>query len=172
MSGNRLIGLILTVIGLGIALIAGLWLASQVSVGALTTGGAVLGAGLAFIPVAALVGSGLYLYARGSAQEQIESQMHKQRHLLDIVKSRGQISVNDLALEMTISVDEVRDLVHQLVGLQVFSGYINWRDGTLYSAEAANLRALKQCRNCGGEIVLAGKGVMACKYCGTEYFLS
>jgi hypothetical protein len=56
MKGNRLIGLILTVVGLGIALIAGLWLASQVSAEALTTGGAVLGAGLAFIPVAALVG--------------------------------------------------------------------------------------------------------------------
>lgn len=98
--------------------------------------------------------------------------MQKQRRLLDIVKSRGQVSVNDLALEMRISVDNVKDMVHQLVGLQVFSGYINWQEGTLYSAEAAGLRNLDKCKNCGGEITLAGKGVVACKYCGTEYFLS
>jgi len=98
--------------------------------------------------------------------------MQKQRRLLDIVKSRGQVSVNDVALEMATSVDEVRTLIHQLVGLQVFSGYVNWKDGTVYSAEAASLRDLKQCRNCGGQIVLAGKGVVTCKFCGTEYFLS
>lgn len=172
MSGNRLIGVILTIVGLGLALIAGLWLASQVSTGALTAGGAALGAGLAFIPVAALTGFGLYLYVKGGAQAQADSQMQKQRRLLDIVKSRGQVSVNDVALEMATSVDDVRTIIHQLVGLQVFSGYINWKDGTVYSAEAASLRDLKQCRNCGGEIVLAGKGVVTCKYCGTEYFLS
>ncbi|MCS7072205.1 MAG: hypothetical protein NZM00_11915 [Anaerolinea sp.] len=162
----------MTGVGLSIALIAGLWLATQVSAEALSVGGAVLGAGLAFIPVATFIGFGLYLYAKGGEQEQIESQMQKQRRLLDIVKSRGQVSVNDLALEMATSVDEVRELVHQLVGLQVFSGYVNWKDGTLYSAEAASLRDLQQCRNCGGAIMLAGKGIMVCKYCGTEYFLS
>ncbi|MCK6577678.1 MAG: hypothetical protein L6Q98_06190 [Anaerolineae bacterium] len=172
MNQTRLVGIILGVIGLGIALIGGLWLASQVSAGALDSGGALLGAGIAFIPVALLLGSGVYLFVRGGAQAQEESVMQKQRRLLDIVKSRGQVSVNDLALEMRISVDNVKDMVHQLVGLQVFSGYINWQEGTLYSAEAAGLRNLDKCKNCGGEITLAGKGVVACKYCGTEYFLS
>lgn len=172
MNQTRLIGIILGVVGLGIALIAGFWLASQVSGGNLSSGGALLGAGLAFIPVALLVGFGVYMFVRGGTEAQTESTMQKQRQLLDIVKSRGKVGVNDLALEMHVSVDSVKDMIHQLVGLQVFSGYINWDEGTLYSAEAANLRNLDKCKNCGGEITLAGKGVVVCKYCGTEYFLS
>jgi tRNA(Ile2) C34 agmatinyltransferase TiaS len=73
---------------------------------------------------------------------------------------------------MQIGQDEIKSLVHKLVGLQVFSGYINWDKGVLYSDEAQQLRELDKCRNCGGEIQLAGKGVMTCKYCGTEYFVS
>jgi hypothetical protein len=88
------------------------------------------------------------------------------------VRSRGQVAVADLALETQMSQDAVRALVHELVGLQVFSGYVNWDKGVLYSAEARHLRELKQCENCGGEIVLSGKGVVTCRFCGTEYFLS
>lgn len=172
MNSSRLIGIILSVVGLGIALIAGIWLATQVAAGSLSGGGAALGAGLAFIPVALFVGAGLYLFVRGGTEAQEESVMQKQRQLLDILKTRGQVSVNDMALEMHTSVDSVKDMVYQLVGLQVFSGYVNWDDGVLYSSEAKELRTLDKCKNCGGEISLVGKGVVRCKYCGTEYFLS
>ncbi len=172
MNSSRLIGIILTVVGVGVALIAGLWLAAEIGGGALEAGGAVLGAGLAFIPVALLLGAGVYLFTRGGAEAKQESVMQQQRRLLDIVKSRGEANITDVALEMNVSVDAVKDMVHQLVGLQVFSGYINWQDGKLYSAEASNLRQLEQCRNCGGAITLAGKGVVVCRFCGTEYFLS
>jgi hypothetical protein len=154
------------------AVIAGLWLASQTASGELTTGGAVLGAALALIPVAILVGGGLYLIVLGRQQTQQASEMQTQRRLLDIVKSRGQVSVDELALELQTNIDRVRQMTHQLVGLQVFSGYVNWKEGVLYSEDAQHLRNLKQCKNCGGEIELAGKGVVACRFCGTEYFLN
>lgn len=172
MNNSRLIGIVLTVVGIGVALIAGLWLASQVSAQQLTSGGALVGAGLAFIPVALFMGFGVYLFMKGGQEAQEESVMQKQRQLLDILKSRGQVAVADMAIEMRVSADQVKDMVHQLVGLQVFSGYVNWEEGVLYSAEARNLRELDKCKNCGGEIKLAGKGVVACKFCGTEYFLS
>lgn len=171
MNSSRLVGIILSIAGLGVAVIAGLWIASQVAAG-MSSSGALVGAGIAFIPVALLVGFGIYLYQRGGEEAKDQSTMQKQRQLLDILKSRGQVGVHDMALEMNVSVDSVQDMVHQLVGLQVFSGYANWKDGILYSEEASNLRELKQCRNCGGEITLAGKGVMVCRFCGTEYFLS
>ncbi len=152
MNSSRLIGIILTIVGLGVALIAGIWLATQVSSSSITGGGAALGAGLAFIPVALLVGFGIYLFVQGGSEAQEESVMQKQRMLLDILKSRGQVSVNDMALEMHVSVDNVKEMVYQLVGLQVFSGYINWDDGILYSSEASQLRKLDKCKNCGGEI--------------------
>lgn len=170
MNTGRLIGIILIVTGFIVAVLAGLWLAVQAA--DLQPGGLVLGAGLAFIPVALLIGFGIFLYVRGGQEAERESAMQQQRRLLDILKSRGQVGVNEMALEMGLSVDTVKDLVHQLVGLQVFSGYVNWRDGTLYSSDASKLRELERCKNCNGEIVLAGKGVVTCKYCGTEYFLT
>jgi hypothetical protein len=172
MNSSRLVGIILMVVGLGVAVIAGLWTATQVSAGTLSAGGAVTTAGVAFIPVALLVGFGIYLFNQGGSQAKQESEMQKQRRLLDIVKSRGQVNVSDVAVEMGVPVAQVQNMVHQLVGLQVFSGYVNWDDGTLYSAQASQLRELDKCKNCGGEITLAGKGVVVCKYCGTEYFLS
>ncbi len=172
MNSSRLVGIILTVVGIGLALIAGLWLATQASSGSTSSGGVILGAGIAFIPVALLVGFGIYLFVRGGTEAEQESVMQKQRQLLDILKSRGQVGVNDMALEMHVTVEQVQQMVHQLVGLQVFSGYVNWDEGTLYSSDAKQLRELDHCKNCGGEITLAGKGIVVCKYCGTEYFLS
>lgn len=172
MNSGKLVGTILIVVGFGIAVIAGLWLATQVSSGQLQSGGALVGGGLAFIPVALLVGFGIYLFVQGGKEAESESEMQKQRQLLDIVKSRGQVPVSDLALEMKTSVDSVKSMVHQLVGLQVFSGYINWDKGVLYSSDASNLRGLEKCKNCGGNIKLAGKGVVVCPFCGTEYFLT
>lgn len=172
MNTGRLAGIILVVIGFGIAVIAGLWLAFNVSNGELSSGGALLGGGITFIPVALLAGFGIYMFVRGGKEAETESEMQKQRQLLDIVKSRGEVRVSDLALEMKANVDVVKDMIHQLVGLQVFSGYVNWEKGILYSSEASNLRALDKCKNCGGEIKLVGKGVVTCKFCGTEYFLT
>jgi hypothetical protein len=172
MNSGRLVGIILIVVGFGIAVIAGLWLASQVTSGQLQSGGALVGGGIAFIPVALLAGFGIYLYVQGGKEAESQSEMQKQRQLLDIVKSRGQVAVSDLALEMKTNVDTVKSMVHQLVGLQVFSGYINWDKGILYSSDASNLRGLEKCNNCGGEIKLAGKGVVVCPFCGTEYFLT
>ena len=172
MNSGRLVGIILIVVGFGVAVIASLWLASQVTGGQLQSGGAIVGGALAFIPVALLTGFGFYMYVQGGKEAESESEMQKQRQLLDIVKSRGQVAVSDLVLEMKTNVDSVKSMVHQLVGLQVFSGYINWDKGILYSSDASNLRGLEKCKNCGGEIKLAGKGVVACPFCGTEYFLT
>jgi hypothetical protein len=172
MNTGRLVGIILLVVGFAIAVIAGLWLAYQVSNQQISSGGALVGAGIAFVPVALLVGFGIFLFVQGGKEADQESTMQKQRQLLDIVKSRGEVGVADLAMEMRVSVDSVKDMLQQLVGLQVFSGYINWEKGTLYSSEASKLRELDKCKNCAGEIKLAGKGVVACKFCGTEYYLT
>ncbi|MDX2138375.1 MAG: hypothetical protein SF123_09800 [Chloroflexota bacterium] len=170
MNSSRSLGIVLTVLGVGIAVIASLWIASQVG-GGLTAGGALVGAGVAFVPVLLLIAGGVYLYLRGGVEAQEQSVMQKQRKLMDMVKTRGQISVNDAALELGVPLSQVKEMVHQLVGLQVFSGYVNWDEGTLYSVEANQLRELSKCKNCGGELKLVGKGVVTCPFCGTEYFL-
>lgn len=171
MNSGRLIGIILMVVGFGIAVLAGAFLSAQIGAEELSAGGAVVGAALAFIPVALLVGFGIFLYVRGGQEAEEESIMQKQRQLLDLVKTRGQVGVNDLAIDMGVNVDQIKDMVRQLVGLQVFSGFVNWDDGILYSSDAGKLRDLKNCEKCGAPITLAGKGVVVCKFCGTEYFL-
>ncbi|PJF22063.1 MAG: hypothetical protein CUN56_07890 [Phototrophicales bacterium] len=172
MNQGRFVGVALIIIGVGITVISGLWLAVQASQENVNMGGVILGAGLAFIVVAPLIGFGLYMWIKGGQEAEQESEMQKQRELLDILRSRGEVRVTDMAVEMGVSVDRIQSMVHQLVGLQVFSGYVNWDDGVLFSAEAKNLRDLDQCKKCGGQIKLAGKGVLHCPYCGTEYFLS
>jgi tRNA(Ile2) C34 agmatinyltransferase TiaS len=89
-----------------------------------------------------------------------------------MVQSRGQLPIDEAALELQLPRDTIRDMINSLVGLGVFSGYINWDKGVLYSQEASKLRELTKCPNCGGEITLSGKGVARCRFCGTEFFLS
>jgi hypothetical protein len=170
MNTNRLIGIILLVVGLGIGLIAVAWLFTNDD---LTDSARILGLGLALLVlVAPLAGGGIYLLFSGGQEAARAQVAARQRQLLNIVQSRGQVAISDLAVEMQLARDDIRDTVHALVGLGVFSGYINWDEGVLYSAQASQLRELEACRNCGGEITLSGKGVATCRFCGTEYFLS
>jgi DNA-directed RNA polymerase subunit RPC12/RpoP len=53
----------------------------------------------------------------------------------------------------------------------LFSGYINWDDGVLYSKQASQLKT-GTCPNCGAKLELAGKGVVKCSACGSEVFLA
>jgi hypothetical protein len=170
-NNSKLISLVLIVLGFGIALIAGLWFGTQLSTSQLSSGGALIGAGLAFIPVALLLGSGLYLFVQGNKEKEQVSEMQQQRKLMDMLRTRGEMSIGDAALELQVTADHVKGLVQQLVGLQVFSGYINWDKNMMYALEASKLRELNTCKNCGGELKLAGKGTVQCRFCGTEYFL-
>jgi hypothetical protein len=139
----------------------------------LAPAGAVLGFGLLFVVlVAPLAGGGIYAVVRGRREAETDRQAKMQRKILDMVKARGQVSISDIIVELQSSLPEVQDMIYKLVGMGVFSGYINWDEGTLYSEQASALRDLEECRNCGGQLSLAGKGVVKCPYCGTEYFLT
>ncbi|MEP7289706.1 MAG: hypothetical protein ABI947_28475 [Chloroflexota bacterium] len=170
MNSNRLIGIILIVVGLIIGAIVAAWLFTNES---LQGPARILGLGIALlILVAPLVGGGIYLATMGQKESGQQAEAQQQRKLLNIVQSRGSVTLNDMVLEMQMPQDKVKAMIYSLVGLGVFSGYINWDKGMLYSSEASKLRDLKQCPNCGGEITLTGKGVAKCRFCGTEFFLS
>jgi hypothetical protein len=138
----------------------------------LTLSATILGAVIALVIALPLAGAGVYMIVRGQAVAQDETEAKQQRRLLDMVTTRGQVSLSDAAIELQAPRAQVKNWVYRLVGLGVFTGYINWDDGTLFSAEAAQLRDLTACKKCGGNVKLAGKGVVKCPYCGTEYFLA
>lgn len=170
MNLNRLVGIILIVVGALVGIIAGAWLFTNED---LEGPARLLGLALVLLVlVAPMVGGGLYLTVFGGHEARQQQEASQQRKLLNIVQSRGSIDLNDMALEMQMPREKVKDTVYSLVGLGVFSGYVNWDKGILYSSEASKLRELKNCPNCGGEIQLTGKGIASCRFCGTEFFLS
>lgn len=172
MSGGRVAGILFIAGGLALGLIGATWLITQVGDGRLQSGGALIGAfGLAVL-VFPLIGFGIATLARSGREELEDEERAELRKILDLVKSKGQIRVSELVIELGSTRQEVQDQIHSLVGMGLFSGYINWDEGTLYSEEAGNIRELSRCKVCGGEVKFAGKGVVACPYCGTEYFLN
>lgn len=155
--------------GVALMLVVGVWLIANLMEGTLRTSGAALGAVLMLIVVAPLLGGGVFLFIRGREEAQQFAEVAKERQILNMVLTRGQLRISDAALEMNLSRDQIKEYVHDLVGKGLFSGYINWNEGVLYAKEASEMR--RKCPNCGGELELAGKGVFECPYCGTEIFL-
>ncbi len=171
-SSGKIIGIVLIGGGVLLCLAVAIWLVTAAAGGGLTPGGAALGGILALIICAPMVGVGVYLLIQGGREEKTMAQLAQQRKLLDIIKTRGETTVSDLVLELDTSYDQVKDWIYDLVGKGLFSGYVNWEEGTLYSHQASQLRDETRCQQCGGELSLAGKGVVSCPYCGTEHFLS
>lgn len=172
-GSGRIVGVILIVIGLVACVIVGALMASQVVAGENTTSGAILGLLLAFaLVVVPFVGVGAYLVFRGRQEAAQLAEVAKERQLLNIVLTRGQVSISDLVLELGATTDQVKAWIYDLVGKGLFSGYVNWNDGVLYSRQAGEMRASRKCPNCGGEQAFAGKGVITCPYCGSDLFLA
>lgn len=160
---TRIIGIVLVIIGLGIDV----WLAAALFDGSRGTGVA-LGFVLFSLPFLA-VGIGLLVASRREVRQ--ESAVDKQRNILNAVMTRGRVTIPDLAIEGDLTREQVRDYIYDLIGKDLFRGYVNWDKGELVSAEAAQLKD-GTCPNCGGRLELAGKGLVRCPYCGTESYLS
>ena len=169
---GRILGIILIAGGIIVGIIITALMMVYSREGSLTAGAATLGwvLGIAVLVLPQL-GIGAFLLWKGSQEAATAEKADKERELLNIVKSRGQVDIRDVAIEMQVSKDEVHDMLHDLVGMGLYSGYINWDEGVLYSSQASQLRELTQCKHCGGQLELAGKGIIRCPFCGTEYFL-
>ncbi len=168
MNSSKLSAYILIGLGGAIFLIASFW---TLNLKGLDSSARVLGVGIGALIGLPLAGVGLYLFNKGRSESIEDAAIAKERKLLNLVLTKGQVQLRDAALEINASRDEVRELVKDLVGKQLFSGYIDWDAGTLFSVDAAKLKDGK-CPKCGGALELAGKGLVKCPYCGAESFLS
>jgi DNA-directed RNA polymerase subunit RPC12/RpoP len=160
---TRIIGIVLIIVSIGIDV----WLAAGLASGARSTGVA-LGFVLFSLPFMAV---GIYLLLSSRGEVRAESRADKERAILNSVTTRGKVSIPDLAIEGNLTRDQVRDYIYDLIGKDLFRGYVNWERGELVSAEAAQIKE-DTCPNCGGHLELAGKGLVRCPYCGTEIYLS
>jgi hypothetical protein len=168
---TKTIGFILIGLGALLGLVGCGALGVSLNGGGLETGGAVMGFILMAIVLTPIIGVGVFLVFRGKQETITDQDARQQRQLLDMVTTRGQLRISDAVIELKSNRDQVQKWVYNLVGLGVFSGYVNWDDGVLYSAQASKLRELTECKRCGGKVELSGKGIIRCAYCGTEYYL-
>jgi hypothetical protein len=168
MKNGKTVGIVLVVVGVLIFL--GGAAVSITSTGG-NVGGAVLGVVLSLFIAVPVVAGGIFLMVQGRAEADRQVDARRRRKILDMVKTRGQVDLSDLIIELDSSTEQIRDDIYKLVGMGVFSGYVNWDKGQLYSVEASQLRAGSSCPNCGGELALGGKGVITCQYCGSDIFL-
>ena len=171
-ASGRVVGVLLLGAGLVLAIFAGAWIILQSHDGKLTSAAAIFGGLLAACIVIPLIAGGIYFVFRGQAEAKDISRISAQRRLLDIVSTRGQVSISDLVLELNSSRDKVQQDLNELVGRGLFSGYVDWGKGMLFSVEASKLQGRQTCPNCGGALELAGKGLVKCPFCGAEIFLS
>ena len=125
---------------------------------------------------AVIVGAGVFFLVNGQSETRSYAEVEKEKQVLNAVQAQGEVKLAILAVEMNVTIEQIRKYVYNLVGKGLFTGYIDWRGGRLISQDAASLAKSIQdtgkCPNCGGALSLAGKGLVKCDYCGAEFFLA
>ncbi|MDQ2683637.1 MAG: zinc ribbon domain-containing protein [Chloroflexota bacterium] len=171
-SSAKPVGMLMAIGGsiLLIGIIA--WGLSGLSDDDLQTSGFILLLVLTLIVLLPIILGGVFMIIKGREELVDLGEVEQQRKLLNMVQSRGQVSINDLVLDLQTTRDKVHDSLTELVGRGLFSGYVDWKAGMLYSVEASKLQDRQTCPNCGGQLELAGKGMISCPYCGADIFLS
>ena len=171
-GSGKTIGLVLMIGGAVLLIAFGAWATTALTSSETTAGGATLGIVLALIVIAPIFGIGAYLFRKGGAEQAEFAQVQKEKQILNAVLTRGQVTINELVAEMQLPSEDIKRMVQDLVGKQLFSGAVNWDKGLLYSVESQKLTGDSKCPNCGGDLVFAGKGLIVCPYCGSQVFLT
>ncbi len=137
---NRSRFIILIGVGFAIAVGMGLWLAIQVAIGQSLldlVGIALIG----FVPSAILISYGVHQYIQLDIEPDVipDVDVWHQRELVDLLHQHHAISIQDVALKLDISENDVKDAVQQLLELGIFTGDIDWENDMLYSHRTQKL---------------------------------
>jgi|GEM_PF-2773789 len=162
----RIWGIVLTTIGVILAIMVSFYLTTQVKTGASLLTGGLIG----FVLVAPFVLSGVYQFWRGSADEiELNAEMPAQRELMDIVRA-GPTSLAALATRLQLAPQEVRSIIEQLHALDLFHGY-RTPEGQLIYVKAATMEAMTRCAVCGKALAVIPGQIVTCSQCQSDYYL-
>ncbi|MFZ4658318.1 MAG: hypothetical protein ACOYNY_14980 [Caldilineaceae bacterium] len=171
-GGGRTVGVVLMLISAVLLVTFGAWASVALMTSETTSGGLVLGMVIALAVLGPVFGIGAYVFRKGTAEQTEFASVQQEKKILNMVLTQGQVTIAELVAELEAPRESVEEMIRNLVGKQLFSGAINWEKGILYSVESQELTADRKCPNCGGELTFAGKGLIACPYCGSEVFLT
>jgi hypothetical protein len=166
------IALVLVLIAVGWLVAVGGFVLAGYRAGRIDVAAAALGLGIfAFFPALVALVVGGVVWAWGRRVDRELQDLTLERLLLERLEARGQLSLPELAAELRVSPEALREAVYRAAAKNLLTGYVNWQEQKLYSAEVGRLGEHPTCPNCGGQLELAGKGVLRCPYCGSEVFL-
>lgn len=171
-GGGRTVGVVLMLVSAVLLVAFGAWASIALMTSETTGGGLALGIVIALAVLGPVFGIGAYVFRKGSAEQAEFATVQQEKKILNMVLTQGQVTIAELVAELEAPRESVEEMIRNLVGKQLFSGAINWEKGILYSVESQELTADRKCPNCGGELTFAGKGLVACPYCGSEVFLT
>lgn len=172
MTNRKALAVGLIVVAVGWLAFVALYMYSGLSAGKLQDVSAfILGVGLfGLMPATVLIAGALVILIQNRAQDLLDRDARFQDRILEAVQTRGQCRFDVLARESGVSEERIGQAVQALVGLGLFTGYVNWPEKEITALEAAALTA-EACPNCGGKTEPAGKGVAQCPYCGATTYL-
>ena len=101
-------GMFIIALGFILTVIAGVVLAFLANA-TLDTIGLMVSSAIVFLLIAPILGFGIYRYANSSQNESeiLADEMEKPRHLLDILKAKGQTDIETLSEELACSPNEI-----------------------------------------------------------------
>jgi len=171
-GGGRTVGMVLMLVSAVLLVAFGAWAGVALMSSETTGGGLALGMVIALAVLGPVFGIGAYVFRKGTAEQTEFASVQQEKKILNMVLTQGKVTIAELVAELEAPRESVEEMIRNLVGKQLFSGAINWEKGILYSVESQELTADRKCSNCGGELTFAGKGLVACPYCGSEVFLT
>jgi hypothetical protein len=96
----------------------------------------------------------------------------KQRQLMEWVRVRGRIRLEELAHLLNVSLETTKEWIYQLVQRDQFDGYVNWQQNMVYDSIAGTIGINSLCPQCGGQLTPAQGQRIVCLSCGTETWSS
>jgi hypothetical protein len=126
---RRWVGIAAIVLGFLITVIAGFVLAAS----QLTTGALFVRALIVFALVLPILLVGIYLYGTSNTESSELSETELQLKMMDLIRERKRVSLQELAAELKVSMGTVTHLVEDLDSLDIFTGYIDWGNQVIYA---------------------------------------
>ena len=96
----------------------------------------------------------------------------KRRKMVGIITAQGKIELETLANYLHLNRPLIKQWIYTQARRGQLHGFVDWAVGWVYSfpLDPGTNENFDRCPHCGGELDIAGKGVIECSHCKVEVF--